>query len=955
MFKSENKSFISILQETIADFVKHPKKLFPTVILALVWIAFSIISAVGVNIPILRFLYTLTYANGGMFGGFFGAIGGIFGKAVFAAVVNGLVLSACAKKNPFKGLKNNLPGVFGGGAKAIGPFVLGGGIGILLYFFFNITSSVQNCAIAVAAALMGIKALASRNGLLFSGVFFLLNKISKNKTPSQITVSRMLAGLTAGFAVSFPITFIRLPILVAVLGILLTATGILIPVIGKKRVAAAMLVALIFTSGITTFAFASSDDSFTLVIDPFYKEHKETYGYHYNDWDSWMYYSFYQAGEIKVEKGSDGQYTFTLPGYDYSFTEADVNYSVTIPDVVFSGDRITKDPDNETGYHAVFSAELGDGISTTLTEVHNGKTSMFIHDMKSFELKLSFNTKSEQNGGLKVHSSDSKCVRRSYPEGTEDPDSYTYWSDNASHFSQGFTLYGFHGASASSSEEGEENHDTEYVPYRGRLTYTNGRVNKYGQPFPDLMDFDGDGEITWLDSNIQKELSHDPDWLDRPESKAVGIVLAILTGLLGAAAGAVGGAIGGTAASAAAEAASGIAETGSLSENVGSSNSEKEDLGPYIQRDADGDLNVKDPATGEMRLYKANSDGTYTNPLTGATYSESELKDSLNSRADNADVIRQDDATRKAAIDTQREDAKELSDFTKQLEKEKAEQNAKDERELAHEVYVEKQKIHYNVETEAEVKNKINEEQTKAEIEAYEQLELEKEYYKSQKYAENVKKVSDTAIDVYAELDPTGGGKKLKDAYTVGTAAASNIGDAMAGYKSVGGAFAQTFVDSGVGLAKNHADDVNLTGTGGYAEKAVANITGDGIAATSNELMKGKSLEEAKQAGSDAAIQGGVNFLVDSAFDVVGGKFGSESNDAAGKILGETVTKKSVTGGSKALGADLVKNTLSPDDNDELAHEKFIADREKAEETANKAAAERFRQSQKEWAERDKE
>ena len=71
---------------------------------------------------------------------------------------------------------------------------------------------------------------------------------------------------------------------------------------------------------------------------------------------------------------------------------------------------------------------------------------------------------------------------------------------------------------SSSSTTAITQDDPDYKPYRGCLTYTNGEKNKHGQPFPDLMDFDDDGEITWLDVAIQKELSHNPDRLDLPTS-----------------------------------------------------------------------------------------------------------------------------------------------------------------------------------------------------------------------------------------------------------------------------------------------------------------------------------------------------------------------------------------------------------------------------------------------------
>lgn len=238
--------------------------------------------------------------------------------------------------------------------------------------------------------------------------------------------------------------------------------------------------------------------------------------------------------------------------------------------------------------------------------------------------------------------------------------------------------------------------DPDYKPYRGYLTYTNGEVNKHGQPFPDLMDFNDDGEINWLDVAIQKELSHNPDWLDMPASKGAAAALAVITALLGAAGGVVGGALGGPLGSllgSAAQAASSAAEGAFSGLADGISGSEqKEDLGPYIRRDPDGDLEVNDPVTGEKRVYVANGNGTYTNPLTGATYTPDELKSSLDSRAENAHLIRQDDAFAKAAIEEQRAANQEKSWIAKQAEAENAAERAREAAEAEHEAYKEETK-----------------------------------------------------------------------------------------------------------------------------------------------------------------------------------------------------------------------------------------------------------------------
>lgn len=789
------------LKIELEDLIKHPLRLLPTIVISIIWMIFSIISTFGKNVPVLRFFYALTYANGGMFGRsiigkFFGAVGGIFGKVIFAAIINIIVISLFNKKNPFKGLRNGFNGIFKGGLNAISSFLIGGGVGFLLYFFFNITSSTQNSIISLICVLGGLIAISRQNGFLFSIIFWFLKKISKGNAPSLTTITRAITGLTMGFALCFPITFVRLPLLILLFGISLIVAGILIPSVGVKKMATAIF--LIFLCSCF----------------------------------------FLNVGKSSLIKASAN-----------------------------SLDEIT--------------------------------TVSFIK------------------------------------------------------------LEGVVGA-----VKGEE----DYIIYRGRLRYTNGRVNKYGQPFPDLMDFDKDGEITWLDLNIQKELSHDPDWLYRPMSEDAAVWMCILTGIIGFGGGVIGSSVSGALGATSTLEFENYKEDDSKKENENNESSESneenekvldtpidynEDLGPYITRDSSGDLNVNDPATGEERVYVSNGDGTYTNPISGATYTEEELKTSLDSRNENADLIKQDESVKNEAIEEQRNDATELSTFSKELEEEGHRAEAEFEEKVKHESYVEELSFKYGTDNEDEIRQKIAENQSEAEVEGLEQLELEKEYYDSQKYCENVKQTADVAIDVLAEIEPTGAGKAIKDTYTVASAGASNLGDMMAGEKDALGAIGQTLVDSTVGLAKNHAGDVNLTGTAGYAEKAVANIAGDGIAATTNELAKGKSLEEAQKAGSDAAVQGAINFAVDSAFDAVGAKCGSKSEDSLGSVLGSEISKEAATEGSKALASDLVKNTLTPDDPDDALAEQIFKEREEAEIAANEQASSDFEAAQEKMREKN--
>lgn len=240
--KKKDGFFKILISETVKLF-KNPKKLIPTFVLAGLWILLSLLTAFGVESPILTVLNVLTFSGGGMKGGIPGAIGGIFGKALFAAFVTGIVNSIAAKKNPLSGSGKGLKTIFGSsvfsGLNAISAFVIAVGIGILLALFFNITSGPENVAICVVCLLATLRTIGSQNGLLLTVTFKLLGIFTKGKAPSRATVDRVLTGLTAGFTLVLPLTFTRLPWLIALLGATAVVGGIVCAIVGKTKKAKA--------------------------------------------------------------------------------------------------------------------------------------------------------------------------------------------------------------------------------------------------------------------------------------------------------------------------------------------------------------------------------------------------------------------------------------------------------------------------------------------------------------------------------------------------------------------------------------------------------------------------------------------------------------------------------------------------------------------------------------------
>ena len=231
-------SLIAQVKAGVMDIIHHPAKLLPTIILSVIWMAVSYLMAMGKDTAAVKWLNTLTYASGGMYGGSLGAAGGIFGKAVFAAVLNTIVLSLWAGKNPFARDENGqslMRKATGKGMSKVAPFFIGLGASFVLYYFFNVTSSTKNVMVGVMAAIGTIQAAQSSHGIIFSTVLFIIEKVSGGRSPSSSAVRNSLMGATAGFALSVPLTFLHQPLLLAAAGSAVLLLGILLAVLGQQK------------------------------------------------------------------------------------------------------------------------------------------------------------------------------------------------------------------------------------------------------------------------------------------------------------------------------------------------------------------------------------------------------------------------------------------------------------------------------------------------------------------------------------------------------------------------------------------------------------------------------------------------------------------------------------------------------------------------------------------------
>jgi hypothetical protein len=92
-------------------------------------------------------------------------------------------------------------------------------------------------------------------------------------------------------------------------------------------------------------------------------------------------------------------------------------------------------------------------------------------------------------------------------------------------------------------------------------------------------------------------------------------------------------------------------------------------LSRWLRFDGDGDIEATDPVNGQRRTFVKNGDGTYTDPVSGATYTPEELSEQMEHRADNAGTIRQDEAQFRQNVSEDSQRNQERSDESSQLEK----------------------------------------------------------------------------------------------------------------------------------------------------------------------------------------------------------------------------------------------------------------------------------------------
>lgn len=218
---------------SIIDTCKKPIKLIPAIVLFVVWFIISFLRASDINPMPVRVLSFLTFAEGGLHGGFIGVIGGLIGKGLFACAVV-IIISLFKKKE--KGEKRSLTdiilGSFGVNLNILFAYLTGIGASMLLFLF--ISGGATKVSFMGGMAVMFLSAFSALNGGFIPSIINAFT--SKGKTKATETGVGFTRGLALGFLVSALIGLIGINLILIITGFVLVLVGIVMMILQKKGI-----------------------------------------------------------------------------------------------------------------------------------------------------------------------------------------------------------------------------------------------------------------------------------------------------------------------------------------------------------------------------------------------------------------------------------------------------------------------------------------------------------------------------------------------------------------------------------------------------------------------------------------------------------------------------------------------------------------------------------------------
>jgi len=221
----------------LRQFLKNPKQLISMLLLGVFWLILSGLPALGINPWPVQLFSFLTFAQGGMYNGVAGAIGGVIGKAVFAYFVSVLILPLFSGKKPFKGMGKGFKSLVSGLAiqsvNAAAQLALGAGLALIVFNFLTGNASPVNSMVGVVGLILAIRTLWCKGGFFWGLLLSAVNKLSKGRAPAQMAVSRVISGYAVGSTAGAVLCAIPVPYLPYAAGGVLLIIGLILGIAVK--------------------------------------------------------------------------------------------------------------------------------------------------------------------------------------------------------------------------------------------------------------------------------------------------------------------------------------------------------------------------------------------------------------------------------------------------------------------------------------------------------------------------------------------------------------------------------------------------------------------------------------------------------------------------------------------------------------------------------------------------
>ena len=227
--------------------LKRPRivviSLLLTVLVSEVQFLLSMLSAAGKGGKGAAISSMLLYANGGMYGGALGVIGGFFGKMLLMMFLNAFVLGLEMRQNPFANFGKGFVKTFRAFAfkRLFDPaaLILGASFSLIAYSLCNITQNRMNSMIGVYLVVMLMGSLGKKDSFLY-GLFlhmFLGRRMGDPRNDQTIT--SLMGGSAFGYLCGTVMSLIgiqdslSLAYNIAIHGIIFLVIGL---IVHRKRV-----------------------------------------------------------------------------------------------------------------------------------------------------------------------------------------------------------------------------------------------------------------------------------------------------------------------------------------------------------------------------------------------------------------------------------------------------------------------------------------------------------------------------------------------------------------------------------------------------------------------------------------------------------------------------------------------------------------------------------------------